>query len=71
MAKAINIGQTRQIAQRQRLISEQRARQQRECGIFGPRNRQPPVEAIAATYNYSIHALLLTDERFGASLSAS
>src|SRR3546814_21142794 len=48
MAEAVDVGEPRQVAQGQRLVGEQRARQQGERGVLGTRDGDSALESLAA-----------------------
>jgi nitrogen regulatory protein PII len=53
--EAIDVGEAGQIAQRNRLIGEQRAREQGECGVLCARDWNRAGEAIAAANDDLVH----------------
>ncbi|WEK45117.1 MAG: hypothetical protein P0Y64_09475 [Candidatus Sphingomonas colombiensis] len=63
MAEAVDVGESRQVAQRQRLVGEQRAGQQRQRGILRAGNRQGAGKAIAATDEDTVHAFAHIEPR--------
>src|SRR3546814_9530679 len=67
MAKAVDVGEPRQVAQGQRLVGEQRAREQGERRILGARDGDTALQSLAAANDDLIHWPSLVD----ASLRAS
>src|SRR3546814_4501843 len=67
MAKAVDVGEPRQVAQGQRLVGEQRAREQGERRILGARDGDTALQSLAAANDDLIHWPSLAD----ASLRAS
>ncbi len=57
MTKAVHVRQARQVAQRDRLIREQRARQQGQRGVLGAGDGKAAAELIAAAYLNAVHRL--------------
>ena len=57
--EAVDVGEPRQVPERQRLVGEESAGQQSERGILGARNRQPAFEALAAPDDDPVHVRLL------------
>src|SRR3546814_8038408 len=67
MAEAGDVGEPRQVAQGQRLVGEQRARQQGERGVLGTRDGDSALESLAAANDDLIHRASLADARGRAS----
>src|SRR3546814_12347287 len=65
--KAVDVGEPRQVAQGQRLVGEQRAREQGERRILGARDGDTALQSLAAANDDLIHWPSLAD----ASLRAS
>ena len=63
MAETVDVGEARQVAERQRLIGEQRARQQGERRILGTADGNPALESLAAANDDLIHRLSLAHAR--------
>ena len=55
MAETVHIGEPRQVAQRHRLIRQQRAGEQRERGIFRAGNGKAAVQRVAAANINAVH----------------
>jgi hypothetical protein len=55
MAEAVDIGEPRQVAQRQRLIGQQRAGHQRKRGILGAGNGDFSGQAVSAADEDTVH----------------
>ena len=55
MAEAIDIGQSRQIAQRQRFVGQQGAGHQRQRGVLGAGNRKTARKTVAAANENAVH----------------
>jgi type III secretion system FlhB-like substrate exporter len=55
MAEAVHIREARQVAQRYRLVRQQRAGQQRESRILGAGNGKAARQAIATANDDAIH----------------
>ena len=53
--EAVDIGEPRQVAQRQRLVGQQRARHQRQRGVLGAGNGQAAGQAVAAADEDTVH----------------
>jgi hypothetical protein len=54
--ETVDIGEARQVAQRQRLVGQQRAGHQGECGVLGAGDRQATGKAVTAANENSVHA---------------
>jgi hypothetical protein len=61
MAEAVDVGEPRQIAERQFVFGEECAGQQRERGVLGARDRDLPLEALAALDPDAVHRRALAD----------
>ena len=59
VAETVDVGQPRQVAQRQRLVGQQRAGQQGQRGILGAGNRILPLRRLAAADDDPVHGGLL------------
>src|SRR3546814_1032240 len=59
MPEAVDIGQARQVAQRERLVGEQRAGEQRERSVLRAGNGKAAFQPFAATDENSVHVPLL------------
>ncbi|MCY1169016.1 hypothetical protein D9M73_90300 [compost metagenome] len=70
MPEAVDIGQTRQVAQRHRLLGQQRARHQRERGVLGTGDGETARQAIAAANENTIHGSRLSPRTARASTIA-
>lgn len=66
MAEAVDISETRQVAQRQRLVGQQRARQQRQRAVLGSGNGDTARERLAAANDDLVHRRCLAAARAGA-----
>ena len=60
----VNISEARQVAQGQRLLGEQRAGNERERGILGPRNGDRAGKAVAAANDEFVHPDSLREKCF-------
>ncbi len=52
----LDIGEMRHVFEAQRLVGEERRDHQRQGGILGARDRDRPVQLVAADYPDTIHA---------------
>src|SRR3546814_18357774 len=59
MPEAVDVGQARQVAQRERLVGEQRAGEQRERSVLRAGNGKAAFQPFAATDENSVHVPLL------------
>ena len=59
MAEAVHIREARQVAQRQRLIGQQRARQQGQRAVLGAGDGKAAAQTIAAANDDAIHRLAI------------
>jgi hypothetical protein len=59
MPKAVHVGQTRQVAQRHRLVGQERARHQGERAVLGAGNGETALQGLAALDDDAIHAQAL------------
>src|SRR3546814_4650194 len=67
MAESVDVGEARQVPERQRLVGEQRAGQQGERRILGTADGNPALESLAAANDDLIHRLSLAHARGRAS----
>src|SRR3546814_13491501 len=59
MPEAVDVGQARQVAQRERLVGEQRAGEQRERSVLRAGNGKAAFQPFAATDENSVYVPLL------------
>src|SRR3546814_15307709 len=59
MPEAVDVGQARQVAQRERLVGEQRAGEQRERSVLRDGNGKAAFPPFAAKDEHSVHVPLL------------